>query len=124
MSSSTMIHGVATRWASRTRITNAASIAPARTSGTSSDPLDASALQRERERFGRARDSVAKTDLPKGRRSLGDLGIVGLEPDLVGGRGHLGGDSVHHGGAARRLLERGHVEVGDGTEVVVHADIL
>ena len=66
MNSSTMIHGVATRWASTSRTTNAASTKPGKHErNLERAALDEGLQARGREAPFRTGDSVAKPDLPR-----------------------------------------------------------
>src|SRR5437868_8690714 len=58
---------------------------------------------------------LAKPDLAQRRRELARV----LEPDLRGGLRHVAVDGVADGLAARGLLERGDVCLGDALDVVL-----
>src|SRR5918994_4638078 len=114
MSSSTMIHGAATRRASRKRTsvetaTSAVSHAQtgtARTSARAGAPSSAAA-------------SPAKADLAD---RGGNVARV-LEPDVCGSAGDVAQKLLANRGAARRLFDREHVEVGCPLEVVLRLGV-
>src|SRR5687767_14923951 len=125
MNSSTMIQGVAIRWARTSRTTNAARTTPANKSGTSSEPLLTMVRQREigKPAF-RTRVSVAKADLAEARGNLGELRVVFAHADLVCSPGDVAEYGVTHGRRAGRLLECGDVEICDAIEIMLSADVL
>src|SRR5688572_20381159 len=67
---------------------------------------------------------ATKPDLAKARRELVGLRAVDGDPDVRGRVRALSEHSLADGRAADRLLERGHVPVGDAAEVVLAADVL
>ena len=60
-----------------------------------------------------------KLDLGESSRELGRLRRAGLDPDLARGARDLAEHGVGDGLAARRLLDRRGVELGDALEVVL-----
>src|SRR5258708_20588463 len=70
------------------------------------------------------RGSATKLDLGEAASELAGLGRVWLDADLGRGCCDLAEHGVGHSGAARRLLERGRVEICDPLEVVPRASEL
>src|ERR687897_1817046 len=117
-----MIHGVTMCSASSSRTTIATRTTPLRTSIAESDWSDTTASKRvggNSVRLGG--DSVAKAYLACPRDNVGQLGIVFVQANFVGGLRDVAEHRVANRRPAGAFLERGDVEVGDAPHVVLAA---
>src|SRR5438045_50046 len=112
-----MIHGATMPRASWKRIA-----AETRTSVPSQTGTGTTRASESGRSHGRADAVAALLGNPHLAQPLGDLGrerVVGLDADVGGRGGDLAEHLLAHGRPAGRLLERGGVEVGDVTKLVL-----